>query len=101
MAAARAGWPAAGDSFERSDDLRQMILFERRLLPHPVLPHVIGNLVPALDNRAQRLRVQFADPPRREDRRLDAVRIEQLDEPPDADPSAEFALCELHWRLIE
>src|SRR6266849_830332 len=73
----------------------------RRLLRHPVLPHVIGNLVAALDNRAQRLRVQFADPPRREDRRLDAVRIEQIDEPPDADPSAEFALCELHWRLIK
>jgi hypothetical protein len=29
------------------------------------------------------------------------VSIEQLDEPPDADPPAEFALCELHWRLIE
>ena len=78
-----------------------MILFERRLLRHPVLPHVIGDLVAALDDGTQRLRVEFADPPGGKDRRLDAVRIEQLDEPPDADPSAEFALCELHWRLIE
>jgi hypothetical protein len=91
----------AGDPFERADSLGQMILFERRLLRHPVLPHVIGDLVAALDDRAQRLRVEFADPPRREDRRFDAVRIEQLDEPPDANPSAEFALRELHWRLIE
>jgi hypothetical protein len=29
------------------------------------------------------------------------VRIVQLNEPPDADPSAEFALGELHGRLIE
>jgi hypothetical protein len=78
-----------------------MILFERRLLRHPVFPHVIGDLVAALDDRAQRLRVEFADSPRREDRCLDAVRIEQLDEPPDADASAEFAFRELHWRLIE
>ena len=101
MAAARADRPAAGNPFERGDRLGQMILFERRLFRHPVLPHVIGDLVAALDHRAQRLRVQFADPPGGEDRRLDAVRIEQLDEPPDADPPAEFALCELHRRLIE
>src|SRR5499427_8434059 len=29
------------------------------------------------------------------------MRVEQLDEPPNPDPSAEFALRELHWRLIE
>jgi hypothetical protein len=29
------------------------------------------------------------------------VQIEQLNEPPDANPAAEFALCELHGRLIE
>src|SRR5438067_2407315 len=58
-------------------------------------------LVAALDDGTQRLRVKFADPPGGKDRRLDAVQLEQLDEPPDADPSAEFALCELHWRLIE
>jgi hypothetical protein len=39
---------------------------------------VIGDLV------AQRLRVEFADPPRREDCRFDAMRIEQLDEPPNS-----------------
>jgi hypothetical protein len=62
---------------------------------------VIGDLVAAFDHRLQRLRVQFADPTGREDRRLDAVRIEQLDKPPDADATAEFALGELHRRLIE
>jgi hypothetical protein len=69
-----------------------MILFERWLLRHPVLPHVIGDLVAALDDGTQRLRVEFADSSRREDRCHDVVRIEQLDEPPDADASAEFAL---------
>src|SRR5215469_7166490 len=78
-----------------------MILFERRLLRYPMLPHVIGDLVAALNDRTQRLRVEFADPPRCKDRRLDAVCIEQLDEPPDADTSAKFAFRELHWRLIE
>ena len=101
MTAARAGWTAAGDSFERGNSLGQMILLERRLLWYPVLPHVIGNLVATLDNRAQRLRVQFADPPRREYRSLDAVRIQQLNQPPDADPFAEFTFCELHWGLIK
>ncbi len=101
MAAACARRTAAGDAFERGDGLCQMIFFERRLLRHPVFPHVIGDLVAALDNRTQRLRVEFADPPRCEDRRLNAVRIEQLDEPPDPDASAEFALGELHRRFME
>jgi hypothetical protein len=52
MAAARAGWTAAGDPFERGDGLGQMILLERRLLRYPVLPHVIGDFVAALYDRA-------------------------------------------------
>ena len=51
MAAARAGRAAARNPFERGNRLGQMILFERRLFRHPVLPHVIGNLVAALDHR--------------------------------------------------
>jgi len=43
---------------------------------------VIGDLMAALDDCAQRLRVEFADSSRRKDRCLDAVCIEQLDEPP-------------------
>ena len=82
MAAARPGRTAAGDPFERGDGLRQMIFFERWLLRHSVLPHVIGDLMAALDDCAQRLRVEFADSSRRKDRCLDAVCIEQLDEPP-------------------
>jgi len=78
-----------------------MILFERQLLWHPVLPHVIGDLVAALDDPAQCFGVELANPAGRKDRRLDAVRIKQLDEPPDTDPSAEFALRELHRRLVE
>jgi hypothetical protein len=101
MAAARAGWTAAGDPFERGDGLGQVILFERRLLRYPVLPHVIGDLVAALDNRTQRPRVEFADSPRRKDCCLDTLRIEQLDEPPDADPPTELAFRKLHWGLIE
>ena len=56
---------------------------------------MIGDLVAALDDRAQHLRVVFADPPRREDCRLDAMRIAQLDEP----PNSPFAIC--IWRFIE
>jgi hypothetical protein len=40
-----------------------MILFQRRLLRHPVLPHVIGDLVAALDNRARRFGIELANPP--------------------------------------
>ena len=50
---------------------------------------MIGDLVAALDDRAQHLRVVFADPRRREDCRVDAMRIAQLDEP----PNSPFAIC--------
>src|SRR5208283_323413 len=47
------------------------------------------------------LRIELAGPPRREDRRLDPVRVEQFDQPPNADPAAELALCQLHRRLVQ
>ena len=65
-----------------------------------VFPHMISDLVPAARHGAERLRIEFADAARREDRRLDAMCIEQFDQPPDADTSAELALGKLHRRLI-
>ena len=81
--------------------LQQMVALQRRVLRHVVLPHVIGDLVPAARRRPQRLRIQFADTARREDGRLDAMRVEQLDQPPDADAAAELALGKLHRRLVQ
>ena len=77
-----------------------MIALELGLLRHTVLPHVVGKLVPALDRGLQRLRIKLADAPDGEDRRLDVVGVEQLDQAPDADAAAELALGELHRRLV-
>ena len=62
---------------------------------------MVGDLVPALRCGAQRLGIELADAARREDGRLDLVAVEQLDQPPDADPAAELALGELLRRLVE
>ena len=99
--AARADRPAAADLFDCGDRLGEVILFEARLLRDAVLPHVIGDFVAALDRGAQCLRIELAGPPRGEDRRLDMVRVKQLDQPPDADPATELALCQLHRRLVQ
>ena len=68
-----------------------MIPLQLMLLRHAMFPHVIGDLVAACAGGTQRP-VQLADAAGREDRRLDAVAVEQLDQPPDADPAAELAL---------
>ncbi len=93
--------PTPGDRLQRARRLQQMVAFQRRILRHMVLPHVVGDLVPAAHRRSQRLWIQFADPPRHEERRLDAMRVEQLDQPPDADPAAELALGKLHRRFVQ
>ncbi len=99
--AAAADRPAPCDRLQRARGLQQMVALQRRILRHVVLPHVVGDLVPAAYRRAQRLRIELADPARREDRRLDAMRVEQLDQPPDADAPAELALGKLHRRLVQ
>ena len=66
-----------------------------------MLPHVVGDLVAALDRGPDRLLIELAGPSRREDCRLDSVRVEQLDQPPNPDPATELALGELHWRLVQ
>ena len=99
--AAAADGPAPGDRLQRVRRLQQMVALQRRVLRHVVLPHVIGDLVPAARRRTQRLRIELADAARREDRRLDAMRVEQLDQPPDADTPAELALGKLHRRFVQ
>ena len=47
------------------------------------------------------LGIELADAAGREDRRLDVVAVEQLDQAPDADPAAELALGELLRRLVQ
>ena len=93
--------PAPRDRLQRARRLQQMVALQCRILRHVVLPHVIGDLVPAARRGTQRLRIQFADAARREDGRLDVVRVEQLDQPPDADAPAELALGKLHRRFVQ
>ena len=56
---------------------------------------------PLSDAAFTRARIELADAAGREDRGLDVVAVEQLDQPPDADTAAELALGELHRRLVE
>ena len=77
-----------------------MILLEVRLPRNAMFPHVIGDLVAAARCRDHGARVELADSPRREDRGLDAVTVEQLDQAPDPDASTEFALRELRRGLV-
>ena len=100
MVAARADGAAAAELLERGCGLAQMFALELRLLRHAVLPHVVGKLVPASDGGLERLRVELANAAHREDGRLDAVLVEQLDQAPDADTASELALGELHRRLV-
>ena len=78
-----------------------MVALELGFLGHLVLPHVVGDLVAALGGGLHRPRIELADAAGREDRGLDVVAVEQLDQPPDADAAAELALGELHRRLVE
>src|SRR5258707_7489586 len=71
------------------------------MLGNLVLPHVVGALVPVFRCGLHRVRVELADATGGEDRRLDIMAVEQLDEAPDADPAAELALGELHRRLVQ
>src|SRR5215472_10456588 len=90
--------PAAADLLDRRDGLGEMVLFEAHLLRDAMLPHVVGDFVAAFDRSTDRLRIELAGAPRREDCRLDIVRVEQFDQPPNADPAAKLALCKLHRR---
>jgi hypothetical protein len=79
----------------------QMLALQVGILGHLVLPHMIGYLVAAPGRRLHRLRVELADAAGGEDRGLDGMAVEQLDQAPDADPPAEFALGQLHGRLVQ
>src|SRR5262245_36285597 len=98
--AARADGPAPAHRLERGCGLAQMVARKLGLPGHAMLPHVIGELVAALHRRLQRRRIELANAPRREDRGLDAARGEQLQQPPDTHPPPEFALGQLHRRLV-
>lgn len=95
VVAARADGSLAGQPFQCRAGLQQMIAFQVRLFRNAVFPHVIRHLVPAAGDGSNRLRIQFAYPPGGEHGRLDAVRVEQLDQPPDPDPSTKLPLGQL------
>jgi len=88
-------------SFSIASFPAQVLALQRGILGNLVLPHVVGDLVAASGCGLHRLRIELADAAGREDRRLDGVAVEQLDQPPDADPPAELALGELHGRLVQ
>ena len=79
----------------------QVLALQRGILGNLVLPHVVGDLVPAFRCGLHRLRVELADAAGGEDRGFDIMAVEQLDQAPDADPAAELALGELHWRFVQ
>ncbi len=95
-----AGRLLADRPLDRQEGLAQVVALELGLLRHPVLPHVVGDFVSAFRSGAQGVGVELADAARREDGRLDPVAVEQLDQPPDADPATELALGELRRRLV-
>src|SRR5215831_20505006 len=78
-----------------------MFLFQRSFGRDAVLPHVVRHLVAARSYRALGIRIKLADPPRRENSRLDFVTCKQFEKAPDADPPAELSLGELQRRLVE
>src|SRR5215467_109191 len=79
-----------------------MIELQFRLLGYAMLPHMIGKLMAAHDRDFKGLRIELANATHSEDRGLDAVQIEQLDQPPNAHASPELALCQLHrWLIVE
>ena len=99
--APRAHGALAGQLLDRVLRPAQVLALQHGILGDLVLPHVIGDLVAALGRRLHRLRVELADAAGREDRGLDGVAVEQLDQAPDADAAAELALGELHRRLVQ
>src|SRR5262249_15170112 len=87
VAASRAGNRLATDSRERRQRFLQVVGFESRLAWNAMLPHMVGKFMTAGDGLPERLRIKLANPARREDGRLDGLRVEQLDQAPDSDAS--------------
>src|SRR5262245_5542701 len=100
VVAARANRPATANPFQRCRRLAQMIELQVRLLGYAMLPHMIGKFMAARDGGLEGTRIELANAPHGEDRRLDVMLIEELDQPPDAHASPELALCQLHRRFV-
>jgi hypothetical protein len=77
-----------------------MVALELAVLRYLMLPHVIRDLVAARRASLDRTRVELTDAARHKERRLHAVRVEQLDEPPGAHAAAKLSLGELLGRLV-
>ncbi len=100
VVAARADRSLAGQGFQGSRRLQQMVPLQVRVLGDVMFPHVVGDFVATRRRRLHRARVEFGDAAGGEDRRLDVVGIKQLDQPPDADAAAEFTLGKLLRRFV-
>src|SRR5690242_299179 len=88
IVAARADGRAAAKAGQRGSRFAQVIALQLGLLGDTVFPHVVGELVAICDRRAERLGVELAYPARRENGGLDGMRLEQLEQPPNADAAA-------------
>ena len=79
-----------------------MICFQLQILGYLVFPHMVRDLVAIGGDGGDRFWIELANPSRREHRCLDVMGIEQLNQAPDPNPAAEFALGQLHrWFLQE
>ena len=97
--AARTNRATTGEAFESLRGFDQMVVFEIAFLGHPMLPHVVGNLVTRPGCGHDGLGIQFTDAPGRKDGGVYAVGREEFEEAPDADTSAKLA-WRLHGRLV-
>lgn len=94
-------WACGGELLQRLGRPQQVRPLDRRLGRHAVLPHVVGDFMPAACPGPHGVGVELADAPRYEQGRLHGVSVEQVEQPPHADAAAELALRQLHRRLVE
>src|SRR5581483_295635 len=101
VAASRAGNRLAANCGERRQRFLQVVGFESCLAWNPMLPHMVGKFMIAGDSLSECSRIKLANPAGREDGRLDGVRVEKFDQPPDSDTPAELALCQLQCGFVQ
>src|SRR5215468_5789132 len=101
MMAPRADGSLPGELFQGVQGALEMVFFQRSFGRDAVLPHMVRHLVAFSSCGAHGIRIKLADPPGRENSRLDIVIGKQFEKAPDADSAAELSLGELQRRLVE
>src|SRR5690348_11390785 len=98
--AACADGAATSEAFEGLRGFDQVVVFEVTLLGHPMLPHVVSNLVTGPDRGHDGLGIQLTDTSGRKDGGMQTMGREEFEEAPDADTATKLAFGELHGWLV-